>query len=828
MRKENASSSSRRLRCVSLKGGCFALSLLLLVTGAFADEPALLASARRALAESAPQIAIQKLDTFLGSRSLSQAERESAISLLAEAQLAAGQPDEALTAIAPLGDGNPKARLLKASALATAGRWIEALALFQAAGREPNAPPTARLGEAECLEALLRVPEAAAILEEVLREAPTNTTVHLRLVGLYIEMQKLKRARTLLETLTPTAPSDVRWKQYLEARAQLAEGHAAPALAAFEAIIEDPSYVSDGLLAAATLGAGEARAIVRDYDSADKPLETFIWRQPESPWLEVVFRRLDQIYARQKHPGESELQKWAAKQPPRCAALARFYVARMQIRGKKADKAIFSLSVFVEKYPGHPLLPFAHLMMADLLLEKRDLEGAVRALDAAERAVRDPAQRGEIELRRGLVLFEQRQYLLAANEFQRAAGHSPKLRDNATFNAALAALNQQNYDRFLTEYRTLTTNSPESPLRPDLILEQGLIQARNADPRAEETLQLFLSHFPLSVRQSEARLALAELAFQDGNPTGASQYLRVAHTAPAEPVSAEHAEYLEVFLAEAESPANAAQVIERALAFIRKHPKSTLLPEVRMKLGQVFFHDGNYAGAETQFSTLAQEAPTSGFAETALFLAGQAAMRSINPGSVDRALKLFDEVVKRDGTLKLYARQQQAIVQAKLGKESEAVTLYDAILSAQPPPEPELRYATLAGKGENLLVLGRKDKTQLTAALAVFEQLAALPEVPPTWRNQALYKKADALAQLNRSAEAITALYDVLDQDKSAPREYFWYYKAGFDLAADFEQQANWKSAIGIYEKMARLEGPRAADATARAKDLRLKHFIWE
>ncbi len=805
-----------------------AFALLLFAATVGAAEPTLLSSARRALAESAPQIAIEKLRILLRQNQLAPTEREGATTLLAEAQLAAGLDDDALTTIAPLVASRPEARLLKARILADAGRWPEALPLFQASSREPNAPLAARLGEAEALQALGRTPEAAVILESVVSAAPENRTVQLRLAGFYVELQKIKKARALLDKLAPTTPSEAKWKQYLQGRALLSEGNAAAALPIFEGIIGEPRDVSDGLLAAATLAAGEARAIVRDYDSADKPLETFIWRHPDSPWLEVVFRRLDQIYARQEHPGESELQKWAAKQPPRCAALARFYVARMQIREKKPEKAAVSLAVFIEKYPTHPLLPFAHLMQADLLLEKRDHEGAVNALDAAERAVRSPSQRGEIELRRGLVLYQQRQYLLAANEFQRAAAHSPKLRDSATFDAALAALGQQNYDRFLTEYRTLTTNSPDSPLRPDLILEEGFTQARNSDPRAEETLRLFLNHFPLSARQSEARLALAELAFQAGSPAEAAEYLRVANTAPAEPASAEHAEYLEVFLAEAVSPAATDKVIERALAFIRKHPKSTLLPEVRMKLGQVFFHGGNFAGAETQFSTLAQEVPTSGFAETALFLAGQSAMQSINPGSVDRALKLFDDVVKRDGALKLYARQQQAIVQSKLGKESEAVTLYDAILSSQPPPEPELRYATLAGKGETLLVLGRKDQAQLAAALEVFGQLASLPDVPPTWRNQALYKKADTLVLLNRQPEAITALYDVLDQDRSAPREYFWYYKAGFDLAAIFEQQSNWKSAIGIYEKIARLEGPRAADATERARNLRLKHFIWE
>ena len=804
-------------------GCCMALAC-----SAAAEDPPLLASARRALAESAPQIAIQKLRTCLENGS-ADSERNTATLLLAEAQLEAGLYNDALATVEPLASsGAMRARLLKANAFAAAGRWFEALRLFARIAGEPETPIAARLGQAECLQTLNRLPEAVEVLETVVKQTPENMAAQLRLAGFYAELQKLKRARALLETLKPTAPEDVKWKKYVEGRVLLADGRAAPALAIFEHLINDAHHLSEGLLAAATIGAGEARALLRGWDAADKPLETFIWRQPESPWLEFVFRRLDHIYAQQENPGESELQKWSAKQPPRCAALARFYVARMQMRTKKFDKAAISLQTFVESYPSHPLLSFACLMQADLLLEKSDLTGAVRALDAAERAVRGGPQRGEIELRRGLVLFQQGQFLLAGNEFARAAAHSPKLRDNATYNAALAALHQQNYDRFLAEYRTLTMNSPGSPLRQGLILEEGFTQARNADPRSEETLQLFLNHFPNSSRQAEARLALAEISYQAGNIADAAQYLRAANVSTAEPRTAEQAEYLQIFLAEKETPPDETRLIERATTFIHNHPKSPLLNEVRMKLGQVYFRGGNYAAAETQFRTLAQELPASDYAETALFLAGQSAMQSINPGSVDRALRLFDDVVKRGGPLKLYARQQQAIVQAKLGKENEAVILYDAILSAQPAPEPELRYAALAGKGENLLMLGRKEKAQLTAALSVFDQLASLPDVPPAWRNQALYRKAAALELLDRQPEALTALYDVLDQERTAPREYFWFYKAGFDLAANFEQQGKWKSAIGIYEKMARTAGPRAADATARAKELRLTHFIWE
>jgi tetratricopeptide (TPR) repeat protein len=247
-----------------------------------------------------------------------------------------------------------------------------------------------------------------------------------------------------------------------------------------------------------------------------------------------------------------------------------------------------------------------------------------------------------------------------------------------------------------------------------------------------------------------------------------------------------------------------------------------------MKLGQTYFNTGDHANAETQFTLLARENPTGPYAETALFLAGQAATKWLDSSAVDRALRLFDEVVKIDGPLKLYARQQQAIVQSKLGKEGEAVTIYDAILSAQPPPDAELRYAALCSKGDNLTALGRKEPAQLDAAVAAYDSLAALPEVTPSWRNQALYKKGRALELLGRQPEALTAYYDVLDKTVAEGREFFWFYKAGFDAAHLFEQQSNWKAAIGIYQKMTRIEGPRAAEAKARLSQLRLEKFIWD
>jgi tetratricopeptide (TPR) repeat protein len=792
-------------------------------------ESGLLHQAREALAESIPQVAVQKLRALLAMRGLSVEERAAAQRELGAALFAAGQSEEALQAVETLaGFGDPAARLVKARILSGMERWSEALPLYRELVAAPMPADSARLGLAESLAALGQAGEAVAVLEAFVGEHPQAVTARLRLASLLIETGDLRRAGQVIFATTPQTPAEATWKRYLEGRRLLKAGQAATALAIFDELSREPQQMVEGVQFGAALGASEAVRKLQGPGMADTPLEQFIARSPASPFLDAAFQRLDQIYAQQDHPSETELRQWSKDASPRVAALARFYGARMRVRAKNPDGAMKMLNQLIESAPESPLVPSARLMQADLLMAKGDLTAAVEAVETAERQTKDDAQRAEIELRKALVHYRQGEWLLAANSFHRAGERSAKLRPHATFDAALAALALRNYDGFFADYQALSAASPDNPLRSVLLLEQGLTQARTGDARAAETLELFLHHFPHHPRQGEARLALAELAFATQDRQAASRYLRAVNDSAPDRDTTEHAAYLGVFVAAETSPAADAEVIERAKAFLRDYPKSALAPEVRMKLGQLYVRAGDHANAETQFTLLAQEQATGPHAEAALFLAGQSAARVLNAGAADRALALFSEVVKREGPLKLYARQQQAIVQSQLGNAGAAVDLYNAILTATPPPEAELRAAALCGKGDNLRDLGRKDPKQIEAAIAAFDELAATPGVTPAWRNQALYKKGQGLKNLTRTEEALTAWYDVLDKAAPDARDYFWYYKAGFDAADLLRSQQQWKSAVGIYEKMARTAGPRAAEAKQLASQLRLEKFLWE
>jgi outer membrane protein assembly factor BamD (BamD/ComL family) len=793
-----------------------------------ADEPPLLTDARRALAESIPQVAIQKLETLRARTDISAADRNATELLLGEALLAAGKHDAVARIVEPLAvAGDAAAELFQAHILAGAGRWAEALPIYERLAKPADAPAAARLGLAESWHATGQTARAIGVLDAFVRENPRATTAQLRLAGLLAEARQAARARAVLASVRAETSGDRLWRRYVEGRLLLLDNHPEEAAAVFAEVTSVKEHLSENLLVAATLAVTDARILLSGAEVADRVLEGFIWKYPDSAYLELVFRRLDQVYATEKNPPEGELQKWAAAPEQRRAALGRFYVARMQLRARKFDRATISTEAFVGRFPEHSLVSFVHIMRADIQIERRQFPNAVLALEAAERQANTEELRAQIELRTGLVHYQQGEYLLAANKFESAARRSPQLRRTAIYDAALATLRQQNYERFFEQYRDLTARYPESELRAELILEEGLLQARTGDPRAEETLQLFLLNFPKHARQSEARLALAELAFQAGDQRTTARYLRAVNEGPRTPQTDEQAEYLAIFFEEKKTPRDDARLVDLARQFVLAHPASPLLAEVRLKLGQVYFRNEDFANAETQFATLAKENPTGPYAENALFLAGQSAMKTINTGALDRALELFDRVVKLDGPLKLYARQQQAIVQSQIGKEVEAIKLYDIILAAEPPAEAELRFAALASKGDNLAILGHKDPQQLHAALAVFDELAGR-DAPPTWRNRALYKKGQILMQLGRGADALATYYDVLGRSTAEDREYLWYYKAGFEAARIFEADKQWQSAIGIYEKMAAIEGPRTPEAQKRVKDLRLQHFLWE
>ena len=577
---------------------------------------------------------------------------------------------------------------------------------------------------------------------------------------------------------------------------------------------------------------------------ADNVLEDFIWRYPDSPCLEEMFRRLDAIYAAEESPSDSELQQWSNHAPPRRAALALYYLARSLQRQAREEKSIRAYTEFLQHYPRHVLAFEAWMQLGELYLDGNRVTNAISAFEGAMRSSGNPSERARGEIATGNAYFDEGEFLLAAETFRDAAPRSSDLWLRATYDSALAWLHLGNYDRFLEDYTVISQRYPETPERHNLLLEEGLLQARSGDPRATATLESFVRDFPDNHRVGEAWLALAELVFADGEMDSASNLLKTAYVSEPSNQSREQADYLAIFIADASPDRQDGNVIHLGLQFLENYPVSALRPQVRMKLGQVYFRREDYANAQTQFETLAEENPSDPLADKALILAGQSSVRSMSADGIVHALALFDRVAKGTGPLRLYARQEQAVVEADRGHDKDAVLIYDDILRSD--PDTPLRLAALCGKAD-CLVAAESDGATPTAspapavssttdgcaaAIALYDQIAADPDTTAPWRNQALYKKGRCLGRQGLNDQALSAFYDVLNAPAKPGAQqqpdFFWFDKAGFDAASMLEAKAQWPGAISILEKVAQAGGPRSAEARKRAEQLRLEHFVWD
>ena len=828
------------------------LFCIALATVACAEHP-VLDSARRALDEQIPELALARLTFALKSPDFPTADREAASFLVAEAQLRTGKAADALVVLERLTGKN--AALLRAHAMAAEGRWSEALPLYDDIAGVHGVPISATIGKAESLQMLGRTAEAVAVFEKLIADGKAPVSARLRHAGWLTELGRKGEAAELLRSIEVVKPSDARWRDYASARLLLANEQWQPALDALDKITPESEGVSSHLLAAVVLASTEAKLKLKNIGSegAARALEKFLWDQPNNPAIEMIFRRLDQINAGERSPREAELHKMADTDEqvanPRRAALAQFYVSRMQWREKsRKHLAEKSLRLFLVWFPNHRLTTYVHEMLAEVAQSAGAFDDALRSLEAAQRTAQDrdrsalPAASGVcpervaqekersalLEMRMALVGFQKGDAALAVTYFRLAAEHSVRLQKSAAFNAALAELELKNLDGFQKRLAEFVANHGSDPLTGELVLESGVTEARVKPSSAPATLRAFLSDYPGHPRRGEAFLVLAELQLAGGNPVEAEVELSGAKATEGTDATGGQTErnrYAAIFIADAAKPRDSAKVIALGRAFIEEHPISSLLPDVRMKLGQVYFHDSDFANAQTQFETLAREQPESAYAETALFLAGQCAIKLMDPNSADRATALFAQVVERKGALKYHAYFQQAIIQHELDKDASAI--FQTILDAQPPAPSELRHASLCAKGDNLVRIAKGAPEKLGVAIEAYIRLKAMPDVSPEWHNKAVYKQGNVLLKLGREQEALFIYSDLLDKAMTGPKETFWLYKAGFEAAGILEGFGSWRDALATYEKLGKIPGPRAAEARAKVKEIRLKKFIW-
>jgi outer membrane protein assembly factor BamD (BamD/ComL family) len=436
--------------------------------------------------------------------------------------------------------------------------------------------------------------------------------------------------------------------------------------------------------------------------------------------------------------------------------------------------------------------------------------------------------REQIRFETARAMYFRAEFAQASARFEQVANAAPEFAHPALFNAALGWLRANDDNRLAVASKELVAGG-DHDAEAGILLETALASAQRNERKATTLLQEFIRRFPNNSRVADAYLALAEMAYHSSPPNldQARKNLAAAQAGrPGEAVG-ERADYLAIWLADA-AGADSDQVITVATDFLRVHPKSPLIGEVRLKLAETHFRRQDFANAQTQFELLAQENANSPLTEKALFLAAQSAMATMATRSSDHALELLAQVVKMNGELRWAARNEQAAIERRLGKPQEAQLLYDEVLKGDARGA-EKREA-LCGKADAFFEQANADPANLQRAVAVYDQLVSEAANQPHWRNQGLFKKGVCLEKESDDNGALSTFYKILEfnPEPGKPPEFFWFYKAGFNAARLLEEQQKWESAVAVYEKLVAVKGPRSDEAKGRLDQLRLEHFLWQ
>ena len=812
----------RRIRDIGLIG------LIAVASLARADISRQLAEAAQPLAEGVPEVSVVRLEGLL-KQNLAESDWRAVAEKLLEAMVAANQTADAFKLLAdPRLRQSPSANFWRAQLLASSHREAEALALYRqiAADRNSNLGSDALLGAAEMLRALGRTDEALQSFSELFHDPKWTVRAQLRAAELYLDKSDALAARRLLERVQPTTAFEKKERHFLRGRLEVALRRPDRAIPAFESVLKNPEGVTHETLTAALFALADAHLQLKTPESGDDALENFIDHRPSDGDLARVFAKLDELYRSERKPSRTELDRWTRDPAEPRRAFAQWYLARFDLRLGRRDRALEHFGALQRTHPQLPVLAPAFLEFAQLELEERHFDEALALLNEARTLRPDPTVLERVNLLAAQIQYRAKHFEDATVSFEQIGNSDSNLASLAMFNAALSWLQKGDETRFLADAEEFGKKTKDEKSRADLRLEAGLMEAAKGDPRATDSLRNFLREFPEAERGSEAWVALAELAFHASPPRldEARKDLARAESKPTQ-TARERADYLMIWLEDTTSGGEA-KVIALAKKFIQEHESSSLVASVRMKLGEMYYRVEDFANAETQFELLAEQNSAGPFFERALFFAGESAMASMAGQSLDRAIVLFDRVVQLNGELKWAARNEQAVIERKLGKSQDALVLYDEVLNGAARPA-EKREA-ICGKGDIFFEIAATDPQNYLRAIEAYDKLASDKDAPPHWRNQALFKKGLCLEKKADRGAALASFYTVLDEGMrpDRPHEFFWFYKAGFDAGQLLEADAKWESAAAVYEKLAAAGGTRSDEARERLDRLRLEHFL--
>ena len=799
-----------------------AAPFFILLTAATAwCQPAVIEKAESALRDEFPQAAIAPLTDAL--RKAQPAEKNRLGLLLARAQIAAGRPGDALKTLdSECARGSEDEVLLRAAAFAAQGSLDDAAKLAE--------PLSTKNPDAALLLARIRFEQgntdgARALLPSSDTALPDDPNALRLLIDLQLDGEKFSDASATIDAARlqqrlSTAELDV-----ATARLRLAENRPSEAAELFRQVISGkdlPAPVRDN----AKIGLARALMTLGVETRAREVLRESINESPDAVAMQDMMSAWVDLEQKAGIDPSGNLRTWAAEKSNRRSLEAALQLARLNIDQKRAEAAATSMGEILAEPSLSPSDALrARLLLAESFVATGQTNEALALLESIRPEANGIASTYRLADLRGRAMAATGAHRQAYEAFAEALklSRSPEEKASAATNCFLTALAADDIPLARDSYDLLRRNDPTNP---ELVRWSLLLSSAEAREGRIEGLEDLARRTPASEYSFLAKLALAEWHLARGESAESRQILGSARTEADTEQRAAALAAAEIFAADNSGSRSREDLVRSCNEFLAKYPQAPEAADIAFKLGELHSRAGDHAAAETVFAKLTQTVTDPESAALAKFLAAQSAARSMSSEGSGRALAWFDEIAQGNTSIRHRARFEQASLLLRDRRYDDAITLYDRILSANPPGD--VRFAALMEKGDTLLALAQDKPEKLNEAIAIYATIAADTAAPADWRDQAACKQAAALSRAGQTESALAIYREILTRPPGITADHFWFYKAGLEAARILEQQSDWPAAIAVYDQMASAEGPQRDDIKQRARRLRLEHFIWE
>lgn len=721
----------------------------------------------------------------------------------------------------------------------------EAIVAFTKAGENErsNYRGIALLALSEIYNSLNQPKQAFEALRKAADVTSISDSANLQMAEIFLNQQDLERAEHIVDKLKPSKQIDQNTHLYLKAKLLLKQEKYAEAIEAFQELMKKEGLVSR-LLLGSELGIAEGFASIGRTEEACKKVLDLIEKEPDSPELYNLFARLT-VWLPKLEEKEfllGKLEEWirepekvlvegesVALEYPDLNAFSHYLLA-MVLGGsnERVDRmrALKLLGDLREKHPLHILKTKSLLLASSIHLAGDEFESAISILEKVIESARTNEEKAKARFLIAQIHVDNRDVDKALRAFQEVVDLGDlSLSEEAKVNIALLQLREGNIIAF---QETADAVSDEM-VKQGLLLDRAMNDLDSEEGRIR--LEKLISEHAEHGASIEARIALAQ------------DYLRKT------PVELKKAEKVIQFLSQSERLSkrqrNVVQQLqarllvyskdwEAVIAQLEKELGNSVDAQLLVALGEAYFRNGEFNKSRKTFNKVIQLGEETVFTEFSYYFSALAALKEGTPQSKIEAEQILLTVMKRKGSFYHEALIQWARLRLDNGDYTNVRERLETVIQAERLADSvKLNISILLSDAYHRQAVDTRQPDGFNKAIEIYNTLLANHKLSAEWYNRIQFLKGQTQEKIDpTNAAAIDTYFKVVNlewqQDKSAPKEWRWYYKAGLRVVDLLEKEERWQAAVSILEQMVETEGPKTDILKERADKLRLAHQLWD